>query len=118
MIKSFVKLLGAASSAQIDALSRQVADLSVEDVCSAVRGQIEAMTFSEARGYVRARAARVVRKRTRQVISTQASVRPELVAEITRTATERIVPLVLRQTGVGVPTVTTKPATTKLRLAA
>ena len=104
MIKSFAQLLGAASSSRLDALSRQVADQSVEDVCSAVRGQVEAMSFSEARGYVRARATRAVRKQARLVISQQAGGNESWVEPLTRMAIERLVPQVLRQTGVGVPT--------------
>lgn len=104
MIKSFAQLLGAASSSRLDALSRQVADQSVEDVCSAVRGQVESMSFSEARGYVRARATRAVRKQARLAIGLQAGASETLLESVTRMAIERVVPQVLRKTGVGVPT--------------
>lgn len=104
MIKSFAQLLGAASSSRLEALSRQVADQSVEEVCSAVRGQVEAMSFSEARGYVRARATRAVRKQARVAIAQQAGGSELWLEPITRMAVERVVPQVMRKIGVGVPT--------------
>ena len=113
MINAIAELLGAGSSRRIDALSRQVADLSLESVCQLVVGQVEGMTFSEARGYVRARAVRLVRKQARMAISRQPGADQSWVEAVTRAATEQIVPLVLRQTGVGVP-----QTAAKLRLAA
>ncbi|MGI9430005.1 MAG: hypothetical protein ACR2NM_15190 [Bythopirellula sp.] len=106
MINHLAKLLSGASNGRMDALSRQVADLSLDSVCEVVGDRIECMTFSEARGYVRARASRVVRKQARMAISRHPGADQTWLDAITRSATERIVPLVLRQTGVGVP----KPA--------
>ncbi len=113
MIKSIAQLLSAASSRRVAALSRQVAEASVEDVCTTVGGKVESMSFSEARGYVRARAAGIVRKQTRLAVTQDASVHPVLAEAVARLATEQIVPLVLRKTGVGVPA-----ATSQVRLAA
>lgn len=113
MIKTIFKLLGADSTGRIDALARQVADLSVESVCQLVCGRVESMTFSEARGYVRARAGGIVRKQARLVINRQRGAEQAWEDAVTRVATEQLVPLVLRRTGVGVP-----KAATKLRLAA
>ena len=103
MIQAIAKLLGAASSSRVDALSRQVADLSVESVCQLVRDEIQAMNFAEARGYVRARAAacRAQARATGDQPSSWCRSEAWLDA-VVRAATERIVPLVLRQTGVGV----------------
>ena len=112
MIKSLSQLLSAASSSKIDALSRQVAELSVEEVCQTVAGHVEGMTFSEARGYVRARAIRSVRKQSRLAISRHPNAKLQWLDEVARAAAERLVPAVLRQTGVGVPNAA------KLRLAA
>jgi hypothetical protein len=103
MMNHLAKLLNVASTGRMDALSRQVADLSLESVCEVVGDRIENMAFSEARGYVRARASRVVRKQARMVISRHPGANQSWLDAITRSATERIVPLVLRQTGVGVP---------------
>ena len=102
MINHLAKLLSAASAGRMDALSRQVADLSLQGVCELVGDHIEDMTFSEARGYVRARASRVVRKQARMAIGRHPGADQAWLDAITRSATERIVPLVLRQTGVGV----------------
>lgn len=112
MLKAIVKLLGAASDGQITNLSRQVASASFDNVTSLVAEQIEGMSFSEARGYVRARAAVTVRKQARQVIS-QAGSDMTLVEEVARLATEQLLPQVLRQVGVGVP-----KAAPQIRLAA
>ncbi len=90
-------------SGVIDALVRQVAELSLEGVVERVSARIEEMTLSEARGYVRARAAYVVRRQTRQVISQHQEATENWSAAIVPAATERLVPLVLRQTSVGVP---------------
>ncbi len=113
MIKSIAQLLSAASSRRVAAMSRQVAEMSVEDVCAAVGGKVESMSLSEARGYVRARAAGIVRKQTRLVVAQDASMRPMGAEAVARMATELLVPLVLRKTGVGVPN-----AASPLRLAA
>lgn len=103
MIKAIAKLFGAASASRVNALSRQVADLSLESVCQLVSDSVESMTFSEARGYVRARSARVVRRHARLAISRHPGADLAWTDEVARTAIERIVPQVLRQTGVGVP---------------
>ena len=102
MIKHLAQLLSVASTGRRDALSRQVADLSLDSVCQLVGDRIKHMTFSEARGYVRARASRVVRKQARLAINRHPGADEAWLDSITRNATERIVPLVLRQTGVGV----------------
>jgi len=106
MINVIAKLLGAPPASRVDVLSRQVAELSLESVCQLVGERVESMTFSEARGYVRARAAQIVRKQSRLAISRQAGAE-----QAWTVATERIVPLVLRQAGVGVPKL---PATSRL----
>lgn len=113
MLKAIAKLLGAASDGQITNLSRQVASASFDNVTTLVAEQIEGMSFSEARGYVRARAAVTVRKQARQVLSQQAGSDMTLVEEVARLATEQLLPQVLRQVGVGVP-----KAAPQIRLAA
>ncbi len=90
-------------SGAIDALVRQIAELSLEGVVERVSDRIDEMTLSEARGYVRARAAHVVRRQTRQAISQHQEATEDWSEAIVPAATERLVPLVLRQTGVGVP---------------
>lgn len=90
-------------SGVMDTLVRQVAELSLESVVERVAARIDEMTLSEARGYVRARAAQVVRRQTRQAISQYQEATEDWPRAIVPAATERLVPLVLRQTGVGVP---------------
>ncbi len=123
MIQTIAKLLSAAPTKQIDALSRQVADLSMEGVCQLVSGPIQSMTFSEARGYVRARAGRIVQKKALQVINQNPGAQTRTtesawVDDVVHAATEQLVPLVLRQVGLGVPKAATKLRLAKLRLAA
>ncbi len=113
MIKAIAQLLGTGSAKRVDALSRQVAESSLESVCKLVLGHVESMSFSEARGYTRARASGIVRKQARVVISRGADAEQAWEDDIVRAATEQLVPLVLRQTGVGV-----LESATKLRLAA
>ena len=103
MIKAIAKLLGATALSRVDALSRHVAELSIESVCELVGDQVERMKLSEARGYVRARAARIVRRQARLAMERDRAVDQAWIDVVARTAIERIVPLVLRQTGVGVP---------------
>ena len=103
MIQAIAKLLRANSLSRIDALSRQVAELSVEAVCLHVGEQVQSMSFSEARGYVRARAAAIVRRHARLAILRHPGGDLAWAETVARTAIERIVPSVLRKTGVGVP---------------
>lgn len=114
MINTLARLLSAASTSQIDVLSRQVAEMCVEEVCQLVGGRIEFMTFSEARGYVRARAAQLVRKHAKLELQRLPGANPAQLNAVARAATERLVPMVIRQVGVGVP----KASAAKLRLAA
>ena len=109
MLEAVAKIFRTKSTAKIEALARQVVDASVADVAQLVAGRVEAMTLSEARGYVRARSAGIVRQQTRMAISRHPHALPEWSAAIVRTATERIVPQVLRQSSVGVPRRITPP---------
>ena len=113
MLTSIAKLFRSSSpSGAIEALTRQVTEQCLEDVIDRVSDQIDSMSLSEARGYVRARAAQVVRIQTRQALSQHNEAVEEWANLIIPSATERLIPLVIRQTGVGLP----RPE--KLRLAA
>lgn len=105
MIRRFAKLFQLASSKAIDSLAGQVAEACTESVYQRVVAQVEAMTLSEARGYVRARASQLVRRQTRLAISQTTDAKVDWSEQIVRVATERIVPRVLRQAAVGVPCV-------------
>ena len=90
MIKAIAKLFGSASSSRIDALSLQVVEASVENVCQLVRGQVACMKLSEARGYVRARAASIVRRQSRLAIGGHPGADLAWTDVVARTAIERL----------------------------
>jgi len=110
MMNTIAKLFGFAPSSRIDAISRQVAELSLDSVCDLVCDRVDSMSLSEARGYVRARAARIVRRHAHFAIVRHAGVDVAWTDQVARMAIERMVPHVLRKTGVGVP----KAATIRL----
>ena len=115
MIQGIAKLLAATklpgaatffrtkSSSKTDALIRQVVDASLAGVCCRVSKQIDTMSLSEARGYVRARATGVVRRETRLTIDRLSRADGASSATVARMATERLVPIVLRELSVGIP---------------
>jgi hypothetical protein len=110
MLEAVAKIFRSQPSAKINAITRQVVDDSVADVAQLVANRMEGMMLSEARGYVRARSAQVVRRQTRLVLHRHPIASADWSASIIRSATERLVPLVLRQTGVGVPRVASSRA--------
>jgi hypothetical protein len=103
MFERIAKLFGASPSPVVDALVRKVAELSVESVAARVAVQVEAMSLPEARGYIRARATQVVRRQTRLAIAKHPGASLAWTRSIVRASTERLLPLVLRKTGVGLP---------------
>jgi hypothetical protein len=109
MLEAVGRLLRIQPAAKTEALVRQVVEASLQDVARLVARRVEDMTLSEARGFVRARSAAVVRRQARIVLSRLPQARAEWHASIVHLATERIIPQVLRQTGVGVPRRVTAP---------
>ncbi len=103
MLETVVRIFRTEPTAKIEALARQVAEGCVEDVTRLVAGRVEDMTLSEARGYVRARSAAIVRRHTRLAIVRHPQAAQAWTSGVVRAATERIIPQVLRQSGVGVP---------------
>ena len=103
MLEVVAKIFRSPSSAALETIARQVVDECVKDVAQLVADHMEGMTLSEARGYVRARSAQIVRKQTRLAVNRHLNATAEWSASIVRSATERLVPLVLRQTAVGIP---------------
>jgi len=110
MLHGIASLLKKSSPEVVDAMTRQVAEQSVEDVCQRVATHMDGMTLSEARGYIRARAAGIVRRQTRLAISRNPGTGQDIAEVVARSATERILPTVLRRTGVGVPRALELPA--------
>jgi len=117
MIQVIARLFAPAIAGQIDALAGQVADLSKESVRQLVCDKVQEMSLSEARGYVRARAASIVRKQARIAMSCQdGGTGQDWIEMVAPAATERIVPWVLRHACVGAPRAVAP--TTTVRLAA
>ena len=104
MIDRLKNLLGIHTNVNLDTVVRQVTEECLAEVCQRVIGRTEGMNFSEARGYLRARAIQSCSpphsdhhlRSLRKSDSTQ-------MATIAHLATERLVPQVLRQARVGVP---------------
>ena len=103
MLEVVAKIFRIQSSTKLDGIARQVVEESLEDVIQLVADSVEGMSLSEARGYVRARTTQIVRRHTRLAVSHSAHARPDWSAVIARLATERLVSLVLRNVGVGIP---------------
>jgi hypothetical protein len=90
--------MGAAARRSLDAMVREVAELSVENVCRLVADRVTSMTISEARGYTRARAAKEIRRHTRIVLPKHiAAADASWERAVIVRATDRVAPLVLRQ---------------------
>ncbi len=103
MIKNIMNWLGVPTSGNLDVVVLQVTEDCLSEVYQQVVGRTEGMNFSEARGYLRARATRIVLRRARNVIRNTPDIETSQLATIARLATERLVPQVLRQAKVGVP---------------
>jgi len=110
MFSLFAKLIPAVPAAKADALARQVVEASLSAATELVAEQTSEMTLSEARGYVRARCGRIVRRQTRLAINRHPDANSTWTNTVVRIATERLVPLVLRESKVGVPRSTQLPA--------
>ena len=97
MVDVILSLLQSQVTRRIDALVRQVADLSVEGVVETVEGRTGGMSLCEMRGYIRARAAAEIRRQTRLVLARHAGAEAEWEGEITSRAADRVAPLVMRR---------------------
>jgi len=84
------------NSRKIESLASQVAKISVEGVHFRIVGCLAAMTTSEARGFIRARAAQEIRRQARILLSHQQNSGSDWETRIVRCATEKVIPLVLR----------------------
>ena len=84
-------------SRKIEAHARQLAKLSVDGVRRRVESRIFPMTTSEIRGFVRALSAYVVRRQNRIKLAALGRLPSDWQAAIIRQATDRLVPLVMRE---------------------
>ena len=103
MAQPFLLFRDAPSSAELESLLSQVVEASLPAILDRVAGRVEHMSLSEARGYVRARAAQVVRRQTNLSITRHEAATVAWRAAISGQATERLIPQVLRLASVGVP---------------
>jgi len=97
------------SEQTLNAIARQVAELSRDEISGVVRERISGMTISEARGYIRARAGKIIRRRAGSVIHQFPNADRSTLQQIVRISTERVVSPVLRSAHVGVPQVPVSP---------
>ena len=97
MMRRFLEIRWPIGSVRnIESLAIQVAETSVAGVRLRVVGRIDAMTTSEARGFIRARAAQEIRCQTRILLARQLKMGNGWEARVVRRATEKVIPLVLR----------------------
>lgn len=87
----------------LERLIRQTSDAGLAEVCETVSSKIERMPLAEARGYVRARGASIVRRYTHRVISKESQTEVVCSEKVTRSAVELMLPKILRQSRVGIP---------------
>jgi hypothetical protein len=81
----------------LEALVRHVAESSVQAICQLVADRVESMSLCEARGYVRARASREIRRQARLAFANQPGIDPSWETLVVLRATERAAPLALQQ---------------------
>ncbi len=74
-----------------------IANESQRAVWDRVQNSIYTMPISEARGYVRARSAAVIREQTGQLLGKRHHFSQRMVTEMQRLATERVIHLVLAE---------------------
>ncbi len=97
MVDVILSFLQNRADRRIEAIVRQVADLSVEAVADLVDGRTAGMSICELRGYIRARAGLELRRQTRLVLSRHPEANPAWATTIADRAGDRIAPLVIRR---------------------
>ena len=96
MLARLLMSLTHSPSRLIDAPARQIADLCSAEVASLVADQTRQMTLCEIRGYIRARAARAVRRRVQICVADSVELRP-YEGLLRRRAIDCLVPVVMRR---------------------
>ena len=86
-----------------EALAKQVADASHAPAIQLVAGSLSELSLAEARGYVRARCGRLVRRQTRLAIHGHPEATAAWAPVVVDIATERLIAQVLRDSKVGMP---------------
>ena len=93
------QLFGAQSSRRraFEELVRHVAEVSVERVCQMVGSSTLGMGPSEARGYIRGRAGREIRRQARLAVWRHSEADASWENDVAVRAADRVAPLVMRQ---------------------
>jgi flavin-binding protein dodecin len=97
VIALFARLIQRQSLNRIISTARQIANQSRDDVWARVRDLVFQMDIPEARGYVRARAAKIVRREAEAVVASTHGIDAASRHLVKRMATERVVQLVLAE---------------------
>ncbi|MCA9236573.1 MAG: hypothetical protein KDA44_13950 [Planctomycetales bacterium] len=97
MVDVLLSFFQGPSQRRMDAIVRQVADLSLDGVADAVEGRTEGMSLCETRGYIRARATVEIRRQARIVLQRHPGADLAWEAEVVARAADRVAPLVLRR---------------------
>ena len=97
MIQHLMRALSVSQRKALDLMSREVAASSEETVYRLVVHSVDSMSLSETRGYIRARASREVRRRTRRALADIGESGTDQIAKVARRSTERLVPVVMRR---------------------
>jgi hypothetical protein len=77
--------------ARIADLAQEIADQSIEAVRDRVDGRISALGMAEARGYIRARSAAVVRPAVEAILRSSSDLKPAWRSQLVEKATEEVV---------------------------
>ncbi|MAT71607.1 MAG: hypothetical protein CMJ58_19035 [Planctomycetaceae bacterium] len=97
MVDALISIFQGKSQRRLDAIVRQVADLSLEGIAQTVEGRTAGMSLCETRGYIRARATAEVRRQTRNVLERHPGASLDWESEVVARAADRVAPLVLRR---------------------
>lgn len=109
MFAAISKVFQFGAASRIEAIARQVAEQSTDEVSQLVGERVQGMCLAEARGYVQARAARTVLRNARVALSSEQGLSSSSLEEVVRLSVVQLVPRVLRQASVGVPLSLTTP---------
>jgi hypothetical protein len=91
------QLLAVRRRRRLDSLVAHVVESCVPAVIELVAERLKGMTLCEARGYVRARAGREIRRQTRVAFANQPAVHAGWQSLVVLRASEKVAPVVLRQ---------------------
>lgn len=91
------QLLAVRRRRMLDSLVAHVVESCVPAVVELVAQRLQGMTLCEARGYVRARASREIRRQTRIAFANHPNINAGWESLVVMRASEKVAPVVLRQ---------------------